>query len=678
MKVVLMNRKRKLTFACLMALSLSACSTSPYKLEVGHSYLKDKYETKLEADDPSEKESEEKAKAQAIASFSFVEPLKTKKIADAYQFDDVTHLSLSADGLPLNEFLHYVFGEVLKLNYVLGDGIKADETQLTLNIKKPLTQRALFELVESMLAERGYLVQEKDDIFFITQSESQTSTKNFVYGYGSEEIDVPKTNLTIWQYVPFKYGFNGSLQLALSQFANVQVYPEPQNNLFNLRGKREDILKALELFKLLDTPKTSGKHISMYRTVYSDIADLVKNVKDVLLQEGLSVSGSESASSALSILPLPQIGALLLFAQESKVLERAAFWLEKLDQPQQGDDKNYFIYSPRFSRATDLGESLAGLLGGGSNLGTSTTAKTESSNTRKAPSAISIGSDLGMVIDDRANSIIFHTSGNDYRSLLPLIKRLDVMPKQIMLEMLIAEVTLSDEFAMGVEFALKNGNYTASTKGAFGLDKISGLNYVLQGIDDSINLRLFESNSLVEVLSRPSIVVRDGADASISIGTKLPTVGSTTSDPDGQRQTTQVVYQSTGVELTVTPTVNAQGLVIMEIEQNISNQEDTGNPTVAGSPAIFERKLKTEAIASSGQTIILGGLISENNSNGNNGLPGLSKLPLIGSLFQSEKKSKKKTELVILVTPKVIESGGEWERIKADLQSKFEALRITN
>lgn len=651
---------------------LWSCVSVPEKVVVGNSYLKDTKNQELQTDlEHNNRNVTVSTSSQKLQQYSFKDAVESPKLNSNFYFDDKKVIALASDELPLNEFLHYVLGEVLGVSYVLGDNVKADETLLTLSIQKPITHKGLYRLVESMLSEREYVIRFSDEIFFINQKTSNSNTKNFVYGYGSKAKDVPESALPIWQYVPFKYGFNGSLQMTISQFANVQVYPEPRNNVLVLRGKREEILKALELFNLVDSPTFTGREIAIYRAVYNDVTELTTSLKQIMLQEGISVSGPEQNVSALSVIPLPQIGAFLLFANDSAVIERALYWSEEIDQPQEGDKAQYFIYVPKYSRATDLGTSLSALLGGGGSAESNSSARKENAKLSNNRS-----NNLGMVIDQRANSIIFNTTGSEYKELLPLIKRLDVTPKQIMLEMLIAEVTLTDEFAMGVEFSLKNGSYTASTNKSFGLDAIGGLQYVLKGINDTVQLNMFESNSLVEVLSRPSIVVRDGVAANIKIGTKLPTVGGTTSDPNGERLTTEVIYQQTGVELTVTPTLNAQGVVIMEIDQNISNEFDTGKATVGGSPAIFERVIKTEAVANSGQTIILGGLISTRTSTGRNGVPGLKDLPVLGGLFRADKEDTTKTELVIMVTPRVIESGNEWERVKQDLQQQLKTIDI--
>ena len=187
--------------------------------------------------------------------------------------------------------------------------------------------------------------------------------------------------------------------------------------------------------------------------------------------------------------------------------------------------------------------------------------------------------DLTMSVDQRSNALIFNTTGTRYQALLPMIRRLDTPPRQILVEATIAEVLLTDEFAMGVEFALERSDTTLGTTGGLGLPDGGGFISIV-GNDGAVRAQLSASNRLVNILSNPSLVVRDGATASISVGNDIPTVGATFFDPiQSDTQVTSVQYRKTGVNLTVTPTLNAQGLVLMVIEQDISN---TGGGRVRG------------------------------------------------------------------------------------------------
>lgn len=285
------------------------------------------------------------------------------------------------------------------------------------------------------------------------------------------------------------------------------------------------------------------------------------------------------------------------------------------------------------------------------------------------------GDDMRLVVDQRSNSLIFYSTGKRYQELQPIIRKLDVMPKQVMLEVVIAEVTLSGSFAKGVEYAIKSGPSGSKTE-SFSFNGESGFSYSVVGLDGSINFNLNQKDGLVNVLSRPTLLVRDGVAASISVGDDVPTVGSTTSDPiNSDRETTNIQYRKTGINLSVTPTVNAQGTVIMSIDQNISNVAADGL-TVGGSPSIFERQVTTEVVAGDGQTVMLGGLISENTSTNTNAIPGLGDIPLLGHLFRSDSDTKSKTELVILVTPKIVHNLNDWKRVQDSFIKGLENIKF--
>ncbi len=600
--------------------------------------------------------------------FRFVPPIKlnTHQASSAEdvlsRFSESKLITLTSDELPLKDFLHQVFGEQLGISYILSDEINNDKQAVSLNLQQAITERKLFTLTEELLGQRGYIIRFDDGIFYVHKATGQGSKGNLVYGYGKSIDDVPSTSLDIMQMVPFEYGMQTSLANSLRQLLGVKATPDTARNSLILEGKRKKILQALELIHLMDKPSLQNRQIGVYVSTFMATDELIKKLTEILKQEGISLSNS--TVSALSVVQLEQQGEILFFANNTQIIERAVFWAKQIDKPVQMAEKQYFMYQPQYSRAVDMGDSLEALIGGGSQ-GPSdrTSAARENRSTRSGARSAS-SEDMKMVIDQRANTLIFYTSGERYQQILPLIKRLDILPKQIMLEVMIAEVTMLDEFKLGVEFAFQNGNYGISTEGALMGEGFGGLSYLLSGANGSIALNMLQSNSLVNVLSRPSLVVRDGVNAKISVGTDIPTIGETSSDPiSGDKQTTKIEYRKTGVELSVTPTVNAQGVILMEIQQNISNQVDAGS-TQATSPSVFERTLATEVVAESGQTIILGGLISETKSDKETKVPILGDMPLIGGLFRAQTDGGDKTELVIFVTPRLIESSEEWSSIK--------------
>ena len=432
---------------------------------------------------------------------------------------------------------------------------------------------------------------------------------------------------------------------------------------------------------LLDAPANRGKYIGLISLTFIQSEQFTEQVAKLLENEGIPVGVERAGGKNLVLVPVNQIGAVAVFAAEQVMLTRVRYWANIIDKPLQTTAKQYFMYHPQYARASDLGESLSKLLGGtGNSLPKQNSSGSSSNTTGNAPSAArSTGvrnDDLTLVVDERANAIIFHTSGSSYQALLPLIKKLDVLPRQVMLDVTIAEVTLTDEFRYGVEWAITNGDVSISTLGAFGVDKIGGIDFGIKGVDGELNANFNESNSLVKVLSNPTLLVRDGVSANINVGSEISVVGQTTEDPiSGDRQTTSSEYRKTGVDISVTPSINAKGIVIMEVNGTISNEvpDTTG---AGGNPDIFERSLQTEVVAQSGETIILGGLISENVNNTDNKVPWVADVPLIGGLFKSNGDTKERTELIMLITPRVIDRVDQWDGLKDSFQKGLDYLTI--
>lgn len=627
---------------------------------------------------------------EALAPLNYHSKLAEQAGDISAQFSDTDMVQLSSDALPLSQLLHYTLGEVLGVSYILGEAIKSDEQTVTLNVQQKVSKRRLFSLLEELLIERGYVIRFNDDIFYINK-ETAESGNSAAFGYGKDSASVPNSSQIITQYVPFDFAISNQKAVAVQGVAGVSTFPDYDQNTLILKGKRSEILKAIDFINFIDSPELKGRKVALYTSTYVSVEDLTKKLPELLANEGIKVDVTNGQRSTLAMVTLDRISAVVLFAKDQSVLNRASFWLKQLDQPTKGNVAQYFTFQPQFARATDIVTSLQPLISdasGAVSQGISQTAnqpqsaqsqgaETGSSTIGKPNITAISGDGLRIVVDERTNAVIVYATGEAYRNILPLIKRMDVMPKQVLLEVMIAEVTLTDEFSMGVEFALNSGDFSMGTKGAFGVEKMGGLGMGLKGVSGEVLANFMQSNSLVNVLSRPTLVVRDGVTASMNVGTDLPVIGETSSDPNGDRQTTSINYRKTGVELTVTPTINAQGVVLMEIDQKISNQLDSGTTsTVGNSPAIFERGIKTEVVADSGETIILGGLMSENTSTIDTGVPVLKDIPFLGKLFGATVDKVNKTELVIMVTPKVIESSQEWEAIKASFNQANSYIKL--
>ena len=292
-----------------------------------------------------------------------------------------------------------------------------------------------------------------------------------------------------------------------------------------------------------------------------------------------------------------------------------------------------------------------------------------------------------IVADDKNNELVIYARPRDYRMLVDVIQRLDIVPLQVLIEATIAEVTLSDSLQYGLQYFLKSGSsnfeFTNSTGGNLTTTDISGVfpgfNYVLSAANQVAVLNLLRSVSNVRVISSPQLLVLDHRTASLQVGDQVPIITQSaqslvTADAP---VVNSVQYQNTGVLLQVTPRVNSTGLVTLDIDQEVSEVAPTTSSTI-NSPTIDDRHINTSVIVRDGQTIALGGLILENRSDTKSGIPILSSIPLIGPLFRNTSRSNGRTELLVLLSPKVVRNPMDAQQMTDDLRERMRTLKPLN
>jgi general secretion pathway protein D len=269
------------------------------------------------------------------------------------------------------------------------------------------------------------------------------------------------------------------------------------------------------------------------------------------------------------------------------------------------------------------------------------------------------------------------TTPAQYKTLLTYLEKLDVPPRQVLIEAMVAELTLSDELKYGFEWFIRNkmfeGNYTLGA--TFGVPTTPGLTYTF--LSEAERLRVIinalAAKNLVNILSTPRLMVLDNEEATIQVGTDVPVVTGQVTTAEAAGATTGVVqsiqYRSTGVILRVKPTINTEGLLTLNITQEVS--EMGSNPPGVSSPTILVRKINTNVVASSGQSIVLGGLMSETQSISESKVPFIGDIPGLGELFKSKSKEKRKTELIVILTPKIVSTLEEASKITEDFKKEL-------
>jgi general secretion pathway protein D len=283
---------------------------------------------------------------------------------------------------------------------------------------------------------------------------------------------------------------------------------------------------------------------------------------------------------------------------------------------------------------------------------------------------------LKIVADDTKNSLLIMANDRDYQRVLRVIQGLDVVASQVLIEAVIAEVTLNDKLQYGVQWQLaKGGTPSASFSNAITggvAAAFPGFNYAVNAANIAATLSALNSLTRVNVISTPSLMVLDNKTARLQIGDQVPitTQTATSTVTANTAIVNSITMQDTGVILSVTPRINESGRVQLEIEQEVSAVVKT---TTSGidSPTIQQRRVKTTVVVNDGEVLALGGMIQEQASKSSNQLPLLGDIPGLGAVFSNRNNDVQKTELVILITPRVVRDGTESRLVTEEYRRKM-------
>jgi general secretion pathway protein D len=286
-----------------------------------------------------------------------------------------------------------------------------------------------------------------------------------------------------------------------------------------------------------------------------------------------------------------------------------------------------------------------------------------------------------ITVDPIGNRLLFVGTSQQFEQLRQTLAKLDIPPKQVLIEVTIAEVTLTDATNYGLEFMFKHAGVPATsggTLGGIGLGS-SGFNFSYIGSDVTAAFNAFASNNKVNILSRPRIIARSGAEAQIQVGSDVPIITSQQSasaTTNGNSNILQSIqYRQTGIILKLKPVVYGDRVDI-EISQEVSNQQNNAN-TAISSPIILNRSLNTKLSVGDGATAVLGGLIDDQYTKGNTGIPILKDIPILGSAFRTDTVSGTKTDLLLLITPYIVRDNDQMSSLANDMTADMNrAFRI--
>ncbi len=608
---------------------------------------------------------------------------------------------LNFEGESLQSVVHTILGEVLQETFVIGPGVSG---QVTFSTSKPVSREQLMPILELLLRWNGAAMVFTEGRYHILPVADAIrgnltpvlSSKAQAMGY---EVRV----------VPLE--FIGALEMAkiLEPYVRdgAMVRVDPGRSMIFLAGTQEELRNYLQTVEVFDVDWLAGMSVGIYPLETVDVASITAELTMIF--------GTDSESPLAGMfrfVPLERLASIMVITPQEAYLEKAAKWIETLDRGAAGSGLQLYVYRVKNLEAQVLANYLSILFGGQTSQPSQNRARgtlapglqevqrssiSDFNRNRLAANERGIQSNRGggTVVNTEdgeiritsvveTNSLLIQATQSQYSSILAAIERIDEEPLQVLIEAQILDVELNEDLQFGVNwFLTKNPdaiapgadtpisqafdsvifggstNFFATITGAVGSGFVNATISALESVTD------------VRSLGAPSLLVRNNATATITVGTQVP-VQSSSISTGNSNVISSAQYVSTGITLTVTPRINPGGLVYMDVSQEIS-RPGARDPDISlsGNPPINNKSVTTQVAVQSGQTIFLGGLIAESTSKGRTGVPYLNRIPGIGALFGSRTTSTVRSETIVMITPTVIESTTNLKVVSDDIRKEF-------
>jgi len=618
---------------------------------------------------------------------------------------------LNFEGESIQSVVHTVLGEVLQETFVIGPGVSG---QVTFSTSKPVSRDQLMPILELLLRWNGAAMVYTEGRYHILPI-SEAVRGNLVPVL-SRQAQAMGYEVRV---VPLKYIGATEMAKILEPYVRdgAMVRVDPGRSMLFLAGTQEELRNYQQTVDIFDVDWLAGMSVGIYPLHTVDVASITTELTTVF--------GTDSESPLAGMfrfVPLERLGSVMVITPQKAYLEKARKWVETLDRGAAGSGVQLYVYRVKNLEAQILADYLTQLFGGQAsapkkdkNIGTlapglqavgrtsvgnfnsnrtSANKRGMENNNSKSTGSILSTEDGEIRITSvlETNSLLIQASQSQYSSIQAAIERIDQEPLQVLIESQVLDVELNEDMAFGVNWFLTNnpdlipegagnpnGRYLDTME--FGSGTESGFNFLstfsnpIKAGSAFIQATVAALDSVTDVrsIAAPSLLVRNNATATITVGTQIPVQSSSINTGGGIGQVvSSAQYVSTGVTLTVTPRINPGGLVYMDITQDVS-RPGARDPDIStsGNPPINNKTVTSQVAVQSGQTVFLGGLISEQSSQGRTGVPYLSRIPGIGRLFGSHTDSTFRSETIVMITPTVIENTADLKAVSDDIRQEF-------
>ena len=587
--------------------------------------------------------------------------------------------TLNLNDLPLPAFINKVYGDILSLPFAIDPALKAQQDLVTLRLPKEVTNRELFRIAKAVLADYGVALIEDTNIYrFVASKETKNSDVPLLVS-GRALPEVPVSHRPIFQLVQLKSVRNTGVVRWLKEAIKgrrLDIFEDPDRNAVWFKGSRDDIKYALEILEVLDQPLLKGRYSQSLKPTFLTAQQLATDLEKVLKSEGYQVS-QMPPYGAILLITLESANQVVVFAADKEVLLHVREWAEALDNKSEDEIENgLFFYKVQSTQAEALAEVLQ-------SLNVVSGVQGESSDGPKVSSRTPTNGDENnepmLVVEKNLNMLVYRGSGKTWANILSVLKEIDKPAPQVLIEVIVAEVTRNDDKQTGVAWAIENIDVD-SLDGVltFGNLATGGTtNLVLNSAGETrAVLRALYANDLAVIRSSPRVMVKSGETANIDVGTEIPIITSQNTGLDNVAGAVnqEISYRKTGVLLNVEPVVQGDGVVQIKIKQELSQEAESQSGDI-GSPSIFTRSLETVLSLNDGGSVLMGGLISTNYTEGTSKVPLLGDIPLFGKLFRSDGRTEATTELMIMIVPYIITDGSEAVAISEEFQRRLSEVQ---
>ncbi|HEJ6600270.1 TPA: type II secretion system protein GspD [Pseudomonas aeruginosa] len=643
--------------------------------------------------------------------------------------DKKADISLNVEDVQLAAFINEVFGNILGLPFEIESALKEKTDRVTVRLEQPQTAQMVYEVARQVLVNYGVEILHQGDIYrFQIKQVGLSPDEPPILISGEARPSVPIAYRPVFQFVALHSVDPKDVIPWLNsayEKSGLSVMADGARSGLMLKDMSSIVNQATEAVRLLDQPFMRGRHSLRIDPAFVSAADMASQLKTVIAAQGYSVGIGEAVGSIM-LVPLESSNGLIVFANDGQLLDLVREWAQQVDRAPMavaagiGEEKEgLFFYEARNTRVTELAKSLRALVSGfagegayGITSGLQSSASKRSGGGRRAGddgaapavapllqaagAAALVGGDganglLGglaagisgsgtIVEDENRNAILFRGAARTWQQMQGLLREMDKPARQVLIEVTVASVSLSDTQELGVEWEMLNGSFNSATStGSKGSAGKGGFNYVINTAGgNTAAIQAMADNQRVRVLATPRILVKSGEQANINVGRDIPIPTAQVNDDSTTAGSTnlrnEIAYRSTGTILNVAPVVYSDSRVDLTVSQELS---DSGGSSGGGgkasgggisAPEISRTSLETSLTLKSGGSVLMGGLIRDNITDSNAGVPLLKDIPGIGFLFGRQKAVKTREEVIMLIQPYVLESDADAREVTEKLR----------